>query len=107
MDPSNKVWIITGAASGLGLAVVRALNARSDSVSLALLDLNQDEGERVAREQRDAAFFRCDVGDEQNVKHALEAVRQKWNGKKWGGVVHCGGVGMAGKTVGNDGKPFS
>ncbi|KWU42402.1 oxidoreductase [Rhodotorula sp. JG-1b] len=107
MDPSNKVWIITGAASGLGLAVVQLLNARAPTASLALLDLNQDQGEQVAGQQRDAAFFRCDVGDEDNVKEALEQIRQKWKGKKWGGVVHCGGVGMAGKTVGNDGKPFS
>ncbi|GAA5990157.1 hypothetical protein JCM10908_005849 [Rhodotorula pacifica] len=106
MDPSNKVWLITGAASGLGLAVVRALNARS-STSLALLDINEEQGQALVKELNDAAFFRCDVGNEEEVKKTLQGVREKWKGKKWGGVVHCGGVGIAGKTVGNDGKPFS
>ncbi|GAA6018080.1 hypothetical protein JCM8202_000176 [Rhodotorula sphaerocarpa] len=106
MDASNKVWIVTGGASGLGLAVSRAL-AQKPGTSVAVFDLNQENGERVAGELPDAKFFRCDVGYEDNVKEALEGVRKQWKGKRWGGVVHCGGVGMAGKTVGNDGQPFS
>lgn len=100
MDISNKVWIVTGAASGLGLAVVQALNSRTSAsgVSIALLDLNEEAGEQVAAQQKDAKFWRCDVGDEENVKAALKGVREHWKGKHWGGVVHCGGVGMAGKV---------
>ncbi|BGP31547.1 hypothetical protein JCM10296v2_003317 [Rhodotorula toruloides] len=106
MDVAEKVWIVTGGASGLGAAVVAALVARGGFV--AVLDLNEEAGSQAEKQYgQSVAFFRCDVGDEQNVKQALKGVKERFRGRKWGGVVHCGGVGMAGKTVGNDGTPFS
>ncbi|BGP24152.1 hypothetical protein JCM10295v2_003059 [Rhodotorula toruloides] len=106
MDVAEKVWIVTGGASGLGAAVVSALVTRGGFVGL--LDLNAEAGSEAEKQfGRSVAFFRCDVGDEENVKQALKGVKGRFQGKKWGGVVHCGGVGMAGKTVGNDGTPFS
>ncbi|BGO96375.1 hypothetical protein RTBOTA2_002877 [Rhodotorula toruloides] len=106
MDVAQKVWIVTGGASGLGAAVVAALVTRGGFV--AVLDLNEEAGSQAEKQYgQSVAFFRCDVGDEDNVKQALKGVKERFQGKKWGGVVHCGGVGMAGKTVGNDGSPFS
>ncbi|GAA5862350.1 hypothetical protein JCM8547_007612 [Rhodosporidiobolus lusitaniae] len=59
------------------------------------------------KEEKRWAYFECDVGDEESVKNAVRRVQEQWKGRKWGGVVHCGGVGMAGKTVSNDGTPFN
>jgi enoyl-[acyl-carrier-protein] reductase (NADH) len=41
---------------------------------------------------------RCDVRNEDDVKKAIAGVDKKWKDRKIGGVVHCGGVGMAGKV---------
>ncbi|GAA5905242.1 hypothetical protein JCM8208_000325 [Rhodotorula glutinis] len=103
MDPAGLVWIVTGGLSGLGAAVAKALEARKAYV--AVLDLNASSDHN--RPEATVASFQCDVGDEDSVKHALDGVKALWKGKKWGGVVHAAGVGMAGKTVGNDGQPFS
>ena len=43
MDPNNKVALVTGGASGLGLALARALGARGATVVLADLDLSAAE----------------------------------------------------------------
>ncbi|GAA5908731.1 hypothetical protein JCM6882_008188 [Rhodosporidiobolus microsporus] len=143
MHPQDKVFIVTGASSGLGHATARLLLQRGAYV--AALDLREpDEGafapfvpavEGKGGEGKNAKsaftvgaplpngkdasagkdsgsgdrlfFTRCDVGNEESVDAAIEAVKKHWPGKRWGGVVHCGGVGMVGKTVGNDGTPFS
>ncbi|GAA5898960.1 hypothetical protein JCM5296_004427 [Sporobolomyces johnsonii] len=106
MKVAHFLWIVTGAASGLGLATVHELVRLGGYV--AVLDLDPDKGKQVEMLLSGcAAFFECDVGDEESVKRALQNVKTKWPERKWGGVVHCGGVGMAGKTVGNDGTPFS
>ena len=39
MDPNNKVALVTGGASGLGLALARALGTRGATVILADRDL--------------------------------------------------------------------
>ncbi len=44
MDPNNKVALVTGGASGLGLALARALGARGATVILADRDLSAAEG---------------------------------------------------------------
>src|SRR3954452_3800925 len=61
----DKVAIVTGAAQGIGEAYARALAAEGASVVVA--DLNEDSGERVAKEiEADggtAMFVRTDVSD--------------------------------------------
>ena len=60
---TNKVAIITGAASGLGKADAMLLS--EEGAKLVLSDINVDEGKRVARECRnDALFFEQDVSKE-------------------------------------------
>ncbi|GAA5842411.1 hypothetical protein JCM11251_004220 [Rhodosporidiobolus azoricus] len=81
-------------------------NAKSAFTVGAPLPSGRGDGKENKRENR-VFFTTCDVGDESSVNAAITAVKRHWNGRRWGGVVHCGGVGMAGKTVGNDGKPFS
>ena len=69
-DPLNligKVAVITGAGSGIGLGVAQMLSAYGASV--AIVDVSP-KSEAAAQELRDAgrnaAFFQCDVTNEQS-----------------------------------------
>jgi len=55
---SSVAAVVTGGASGLGLAAVRALRAAGAKV--AIFDLNPEAGEQAAAETG-ALFCACDV----------------------------------------------
>jgi NAD(P)-dependent dehydrogenase (short-subunit alcohol dehydrogenase family) len=66
----GKVAVITGAASGMGLATAQRFVAEGASVVIA--DFNADAGEAVAAELGDAArFVRCDVAIDADVASAV------------------------------------
>ncbi|KAL8286906.1 hypothetical protein RQP46_003912 [Phenoliferia psychrophenolica] len=102
----NNVFYVTGGCSGLGLATVHELVKKGAYV--AVLDMNVEAGERLEKELNGLVkFVRCDVRSEDDVVGAIAKVDEKWGARAVGGVVHCGGIARVGKTVGNDGKPFS
>lgn len=69
---------------------------------VAVLDLNEELGQRVEMELKEVTLFvRCDVRSEEDVVRTIKEVDLKWGTKGVGGLVHCGGVGMAGKV-----RPF-
>jgi len=73
MDVTGRSALVSGGASGLGLATARALLARGASV--VLLDLPSSRGEEVAAELGErAAFVPGDVTSEHDVRAALDAV---------------------------------
>ncbi len=82
--------VITGGASGLGAATARALAAKG--VKVALLDLNADLGEKVAKELG-GVFAKCDVTNESSVNEALAAVRKAHGQERI--LVNCAGIGIA------------
>ncbi len=59
-EENGRVALVTGAASGLGAAVTRALTARGDRV--LAVDVDVPGGEAVAQETG-AVFAECDVSD--------------------------------------------
>ena len=62
---SNKVIIITGAASGLGKA--DAIRLSDEGAKLVLTDINVQEGEQVVKEcKNEALFFEQDVSQEKS-----------------------------------------
>ena len=70
----EKVAIVTGAASGIGLATAQALSARGASV--LLVDLNAEAAEQAASQLDRARAFRCDVSEPSQVSAAVdEAVK--------------------------------
>lgn len=76
---TDRVVLITGGASGIGADTVRAFAANGSRV--ALLDLQQEAGEALARELATAAhaplFLRCDVTDIPALQAAIGTVRER------------------------------
>jgi NAD(P)-dependent dehydrogenase (short-subunit alcohol dehydrogenase family) len=72
MRLAEGTFLVSGGASGLGAACVRAFTAANASVVIA--DLNREAGERVAAECGPRArFVATDVTDEESVRRAVEA----------------------------------
>lgn len=69
MQLSGKLAVITGGASGQGLASARLF--LQEGARVVLLDWNRDKGEAVAAELSElgtVAFFACDLGDADQVE---------------------------------------
>jgi NAD(P)-dependent dehydrogenase (short-subunit alcohol dehydrogenase family) len=99
MQVNGSVALVTGGASGLGLATVERLAAHGAGV--VLLDLPTSQGEQVAeRLGGDVRFAPGDVTSEADVAAALDVA------EGLGPVrinVNCAGLGVAAKTFGKDG----
>lgn len=96
MTPAGKTALVTGGASGLGEACVRALVAAQCSVTIA--DLNEPRGEALAAELGALSqFCRTDVCDEGDVLAALD------EGSRLDILVHCAGIATAERALGKDG----
>ncbi|MEV5551888.1 3-hydroxyacyl-CoA dehydrogenase [Streptomyces sp. NPDC052309] len=99
MDISNSVALVTGGASGLGLATVRELHARGAKV--VIVDLPASDGEAVVKELGDNVVFApADVTSEADVAAAVAAAGKLGPLRV---VVNCAGIGNAVKTVGKQG----
>lgn len=68
---TDKVILITGAASGLGAADARLLAA--EGAQVVLTDINEEQGRKVAGEIPGALFFKHDVRDEQQWQAVVAA----------------------------------
>jgi NAD(P)-dependent dehydrogenase (short-subunit alcohol dehydrogenase family) len=100
MEIANKVFLVTGGASGLGEAVVRHLAARQAKV--LILDLNEARGSALAKEFGPAArFARCDVSAEIDVQAAVDHAAREFGALH--GAVSCAGVATAAKVLGKEG----
>jgi NAD(P)-dependent dehydrogenase (short-subunit alcohol dehydrogenase family) len=102
MDVTNKVALVTGGASGLGLATVRQLI--SDGATVVIVDLPSSNGKAVAEELgAKATFVPADVTDEEQVLAAVDTAGQLG---PFSVAVSCAGIGNAFRVVGKDGTPF-
>ena len=72
MNIENKVALITGGASGLGLATAR--NLHSKGAKLVLMDLNEDNLNSAKEELKDNVIgIVTNVADEESVKKAIQS----------------------------------
>lgn len=89
--------VITGGASGLGAATARRLAA--DGVKVALFDLNEELGEKLAKELG-GVFCKVDVTSGEQVDAGLKKARAAIGQERI--LVNCAGVGGSVKTVSRD-----
>lgn len=94
---SNVAAVVTGGASGLGAATVRRLASRG--VKVALFDLNEEQGEALAREIG-GVFCKVDVTSEEQVDAGFVKARAAHGQERV--LVNCAGTGNAVKTASRD-----
>jgi NAD(P)-dependent dehydrogenase (short-subunit alcohol dehydrogenase family) len=104
MDVHDRCVVVTGGASGLGLAVTEALVVAGARVLVA--DVNRVQGEAVADRLGPAVRFQCsDVADAGSVAAAVQAAQAHavHCAQGLGGLVQCAGVAVGRKVLGVDG----
>ena len=91
---SNTPAVVTGGASGLGLATARAIAAKGAKV--AIFDMKEDEGEKVAKELG-GIFCKVNVTSDEEVDAAFAKAREAHGQERI--LVNCAGIGNAIKTA--------
>jgi len=103
MELSGGSALVTGGASGLGLATVQELIGAG--VPVVILDLPTSAGEQVAKELGDLATFAPgDVTDSVTVSAALDLAEAR---EPLRALVQCAGKGGTVRLVERDGSPGS
>ena len=101
MEIRDNVALVTGGASGLGLATVKELHA--NGARIVILDLPSSRGQEVAAELGDRAVFSPgDVTSPDSVTAALDAAAGLGTLRI---TVNCAGIGNGIRTVSKKG-PF-
>jgi NAD(P)-dependent dehydrogenase (short-subunit alcohol dehydrogenase family) len=96
---SSIAAVVTGGASGLGEASVRALAAQG--VKVAIFDMNDVKGEAVARDVG-GVFCLCNVTSDEDVDAAFAKARAAHGQERI--LINCAGTGNAFKTASRDRK---
>src|SRR5699024_11049654 len=99
MQLNDSVALVTGGASGLGLATVKRLTTAGARVVIADLPSSQGQ-EGAAGLGGQAVFAPTDVTDEDQVANAVTAADDLGTLRV---TVNCAGIGNAIKTVGREG----
>lgn len=98
MDLNGISAIVTGGASGLGEATVRALAQRGARV--VIVDMNPEKGEGVAKDVG-GVFAQADVTNVEQIIAAIEAAKELGPLRA---LVTAAGIGWATRTIGRDGQ---
>jgi NAD(P)-dependent dehydrogenase (short-subunit alcohol dehydrogenase family) len=89
MKTSGSLIVVTGGASGLGLATAQYL--REAGAEVGVID-------RAGAGGWDGAFVQADVSHEDEMQHAFDTLSR--SGKPLSAVVHCAASGQVGLCVG-------
>lgn len=104
MDIKGKVAVVTGGASGLGQATVRALVAKG--AKAVIFDLNEDAAKAMVAElgAEKVAYAVVNVTDEASVQAGINVALTTF------GSIHinanCAGIGPPGKVLDREGQPL-
>jgi len=100
MHIEHSVFLISGGASGLGLATARELVGQGGKV--VLLDINAEAGQRALAELgANARFVRADITSEEDGHAAVAQALAAFGALH--GLVNCAGVAPAEKVLGRNG----
>ncbi|MDX1641384.1 MAG: SDR family oxidoreductase, partial [Balneolaceae bacterium] len=77
---SNKVMIVSGGASGLGLAAAEKF--AKNGYDITIVDINEEKGKKAEQKIKDlgqdAVFCNCDISKKDQVQKAAEATKEKF-----------------------------
>lgn len=100
MNIDKKVFLISGGASGLGLATAKMILENGGSA--ILVDINNEAGRQAEIDLGQNAFFvKTDVANEASVKSAIAKGIEKFGALH--GAVNCAGIGPAERVLGREG----
>ena len=100
MQVQNHVFLVTGAASGLGAEVARMVAAHGGRVVIA--DVNRSEGKALAAELGTSArFAMTDVTNEGDARTAVALALKEFGHLH--ALVNCAGIAPAEKVLGKNG----
>src|SRR5262245_5467934 len=100
MKIADACAVVSGGASGLGRAVAERVLAEGGRC--ALLDINEEQGERAAAALgKRALFVRTDVADEASVNASVDQARRAMGRVNL--CVSCAGILGAGRVLGKEG----
>ena len=100
MELKDKVVVVTGGASGLGLACGRFF--LKSGARIAVLDVDDAKGRQAIDELGDRSIYcHADVASGQSVQEAVEKTIQAFGNIHV--AINCAGVGTPAKVVGKNG----
>ncbi|HBP27842.1 MAG: 3-hydroxyacyl-CoA dehydrogenase [Advenella sp.] len=97
MEIRDKVFIVTGGASGLGAGTARMLVEQGAQVIIA--DVQDEPGQQLASELNQQ-YVHCDVTLEEDASAVVNAATAAG---KLVGLINCAGIAPASRTVGKTG----
>ncbi|MEG9304368.1 SDR family NAD(P)-dependent oxidoreductase [Psychrobacter celer] len=102
MQIEQHSFLVTGGASGLGEAVVRAIVAQGGKVVIA--DLNESAGQALTDELgANSRFVRCDITSGEDVQAAVDMAERAFGGLQ--GSINCAGIAVVQKLLDRENKP--
>ncbi|MBF96809.1 MAG: 3-oxoacyl-[acyl-carrier-protein] reductase FabG [Alphaproteobacteria bacterium MarineAlpha9_Bin4] len=70
-NPLNSICVVTGGSSGIGLAIIEELKKRK-AKKIINIDI-------LRRDQDNVDFYKCDVGEDKEIKEVFEEIIKKYN----------------------------
>ena len=102
MQIEQHSFLVTGGASGLGEAVVRAIVAKGGKAVIA--DLNESAGKALVAELGgNARFVRCDITSGDDVQAAVDMAEKEFDGLQ--GSINCAGIAIVQKLLDRENNP--
>lgn len=70
MKLENKVAIVTGASSGLGLAIANKF--LEEGAKVVFSDINEDKGNEIVSQKNNSVFIKCNITDSEQVDNLIK-----------------------------------
>lgn len=97
MTISNNTFLITGGASGLGLATAQMITQHGGNA--VALDINEEAGKAIPNPA--ILFVKTDVTSEESVQNAIDTALKHFGSIH--GLINCAGIGPPMRVVGKNG----